>query len=46
MSYKGKNNKSVKIKKVIKILTFLLTIDDLEMIKAAIESAIETLEEI
>jgi hypothetical protein len=34
-----------KIKKIIKILKFILTIDDMEVIKSSIESVIETLEE-
>jgi len=38
-------NKNEKIKKIVKILKFLLTIDDMEVIKSSIESIIEQLEE-
>jgi len=40
-----KSSKNTKIKKTIKILKFLLTIDDMEVIKSSIESIIEMLEE-
>ena len=45
MPPKGKVNRSTKIRKIIKILKFLLTVDDIELIKAIIESAIDALEE-
>lgn len=40
-----KSNKNTKLKKIVKILKFLLTIDDMEVIKSSIESIIETLED-
>lgn len=42
---KKTSNKNLKIKKVVELLKFLLTIDDMEVIKSSIESIIETLEE-
>jgi len=36
---------SSKIKRIVKILKFLLTIDDIELIKTSIESISEMLEE-
>lgn len=45
-SSSNKNNKNAKIKQVIEILKFILTIDDEEIIKSSIESVIEILEEI
>jgi hypothetical protein len=40
-----KSNRNSKIKKAVKILKFLLTIDDVEVIKSSIESVAEMLEE-
>ena len=40
------NDHSEKIKQVIEILRFLLTIDDEEIIKSSIEGIIEMLQEI
>lgn len=42
MSQEDKNSK---LEKVIRILKFLLTIDDLELLKSSIESVIDELEE-
>lgn len=39
------DDKNTKIKKVIKILNFILTLDDEEVIKSSIESVVEMLEE-
>lgn len=39
------SNKNFKLKKIVKILKFLLTIDDEEVTKSSIESIIEMLEE-
>jgi hypothetical protein len=39
------SNKNAKIKKIIKILEFLLTIDDMEIVKSSMESIIEMLKE-
>lgn len=38
-------NKSAKLKQVIDLLKFVLTIDDEEIVKSTIESIIEVLEE-
>lgn len=40
------STKNEKLKQVIEILRFILTIDDEEIIKSSIESVIEILEEI
>jgi hypothetical protein len=44
MPKKG-SDKNFKLKKIVKILKFLLTIDDEEVTKSSIESIIEMLEE-
>lgn len=41
----SKSDKNLNIKKIVKILKFLLTIDDMEVIKSSMESIIESLEE-
>lgn len=41
----NKNNKNAKIKQIIELLKFVLTIDDEEIIRSSIESIIEMLEE-
>lgn len=38
--------KKEKIKQIIEMLKFVLTTDDLEIIKSTVESTIETLEEV
>lgn len=38
--------KKQKIKQIIEMLKFVLTTDDLEIIKSTVESSIETLEEL
>lgn len=45
MSRNKESAKDLKIKKVIKILKFLLSIDDMEVIKSSMESVVESLEE-
>lgn len=45
MSSTNKNNKNVKLKQIIELLKFALTIDDEEIMKSSIESIIEMLEE-
>lgn len=42
----NKIDKKNKIKKVIELLKFVLTLDDPELTKSTVESVIETLEEI
>ena len=45
MSSSTKNNKNAKIKQIIELLKFVLTVDDEEIMKSSIESVIEMLEE-
>lgn len=45
MPPKKGSSKNNKIKKAIKLLKFLLTIDDMEVIKVSLESVIDTLQE-
>lgn len=40
-----KSNKNAKIKQIIELLKFTLSIDDEEIIKSSIESVVEMLEE-
>lgn len=41
----NKINKKIKLKRIIDLLKFVLTLNDLEIIKSTIESVIELLEE-
>jgi len=41
----SQEDKKSKLEHLVKILKFLLTIDDLELLKSSIESVIEELEE-
>jgi hypothetical protein len=45
MTNSNKDNKNAKIKQIIEILRFILTVDDQEIITSSIESVIEQLEE-
>jgi len=45
MANSDKDSRDAKIKQVIEILRFILTIDDQEIIASSIESVIEQLEE-
>lgn len=43
---KKKDNEKFKLQKIIDLLKFALSIDDEEIIKSTVESAVESLEEI
>jgi hypothetical protein len=42
---KKKSDKNYKLKKIIELLKFALTLDDEELLKSTVESVIESLEE-
>jgi hypothetical protein len=42
---KKDNPKNIKLRKVVELLKFVLTLDDEEIVKSTIESVIEVLEE-
>lgn len=46
MNARNDDNDNAKIKQIVEMLKFVLTIEDEEIIKSSIESAIEMLEEI
>ena len=45
MTKQDSGNQKNKLQRLVKLLKFVMTIDDLEIIKSTIESAIELLEE-
>ncbi len=45
MSYSIKQINTERLQQIIKLLKFIITLDDLEIIKATIESIIEVLQE-
>jgi len=46
MTFDKNDNNNAKIKQIIEILKFVLTLEDDEIIKSSIESIVEMLEEI
>ena len=45
MTNNNQSTKSQKLEQIIKLLKFIITLDDMEIIKATIESIVEILEE-